>query len=139
MCCAVAFSNFSIAQGGGPPQGAPPNEAPEANPPVIDSIHITNARKVSTEDILTGISMKVGAKISRPMVKTACNEIAAMYQKKGSDAAVTPNITHPADGHVVVELIVDENGKGGFLFPGPGSAGPGGPGGAPNGTPPPGK
>ena len=32
------------------------------------------------------------------------------------DAAVSPNITHPAEGHVQVYLTVDESGKGGFSF-----------------------
>ena len=133
----VAFAGISIAQQGNPPQGGAADQGEEANPPVIDSIKITGATKIATKDILSGISMKVGQKISRTLVKNTCNEIAAMYQKKGGDAAVTPDITHPADGHVVVELIVDENGKGGFLWPAPGKSGGGAPGSAaPGGGPP---
>jgi hypothetical protein len=128
----VAISGGSFAQPGDSKQGAPADQGEEANPPVIDAINITGAKKIAAKDILAGISMKVGQKISRTLVKTTCNEIAAMYLKKGGDAAVTPDITHPADGHVVVQLIVDESGKGGFLWPAPGSSG----GGAPGGTPP---
>jgi hypothetical protein len=132
----VTLTGISIAQPGGSPQGAPADQGEEANPPVIDSIKITGATKIATKDILAGISMKVGQKISRTLVKNTCNEIAAMYQKKGGDAAVTPDITHPADGHVVVELIVDENGKGGFLWPATGKSGGAPGGGAPGSAPP---
>jgi len=102
-----------------PPAGVPGNAAggeEEKNPPTIDAIHITGASKFSEKYLLSNISMRTHGKISRILVKNSCNEIAAIYQKKGSDAAVTPNITHPADGHVVVELKVDESGKGGFSW-----------------------
>jgi hypothetical protein len=102
---------------GGPPQGgAPGAEAEETNPPVIDSITIKGSTKFTADQMMKVLTMQVGATISRTKVKDSCNNIAALYQKQGGDAAVSPNITHPADGHVVVTLTVDESGKGGFSF-----------------------
>jgi hypothetical protein len=102
---------------GGPPQaGAPGAEAEETNSPVIDSIEIKGSTRFTAEQMMRVLTMKVGDKISRTKVKDSCNNIAALYQKQGGDAAVSPNITHPAEGHVQVYLTVDESGKGGFSF-----------------------
>lgn len=102
---------------GAPQQGAAPGaEAEEANPPVIDSIEIKGSTKFTADQMMKVLTMKVGDKISRTKVKDSCNNIAALYQKQGGDAAVSPNITHPAEGHVQVYLTVDESGKGGFSF-----------------------
>jgi hypothetical protein len=134
--CAFAMTNNVCAQTGGAPGGAAEEH------PIVDAVHITGVKKLSEADLLKVISLKAGDKLSRASLMKAGNEIAAEYQKKGGDASDYPNITHPSDGHVVVELIVDESGTGGFHWPsggGPGGpGGSGGPGGAPpqGGTPP---
>jgi outer membrane protein assembly factor BamA len=121
LICSLAIGSKSYAQAGGPPQGAAPGgtggaQAEEANPPVIDSIEIKGSTKFKQSEMMKALAMKVGDTISRTKVKDSCNNIAALYQKQGGDAAVSPNITHPSDGHVQVYLTVDESGKGGFSF-----------------------
>jgi hypothetical protein len=130
LCGAMSLAVSALAQNG-PPSGGPPSggtpggppqggasgaEAEETNPPVIDSIEIKGSTKFTVDQMMKVLTMKVGDTISRTKVKDSCNNIAALYQKQGGDAAVSPNITHPADGHVVVTLTVDESGKGGFSF-----------------------
>jgi len=135
---ALAFASPSFAQAGGPPSGggASGGQAGAEEHPIVDSVKISGVTKFSADALLKTISLKAGDKLSRASLQTAGNEIAAEYQKKGGDAAVSPDITHPSDGHVVVELKVEENGKGGFHWPTGGGGGQGGPGGAPSGTPP---
>ena len=130
LCGAMAVAVSVVAQNappsGGPPSGSAPGGPPqaaapgagaeEANPPVIDSIEIKGSTKFTAEQMMKVLTMKVGDTISRTKVKDSCNAIAALYQKQGGDAAVSPNITHPAEGHVQVYLTVDESGKGGFSF-----------------------
>jgi Surface antigen variable number repeat len=120
LCGAMTLAVSALARNappsGGPPQGASGAEAEETNPPVIDSIEIKGSTKFTADQMMKVLTMKVGDTISRTKVKDSCNNIAALYQKQGGDAAVSPNITHPAEGHVQVVLTVDESGKGGFSF-----------------------
>ena len=109
------------AQGGAP--GGPPSMANmfsddfvEENPPVIDTIEIKGSTKFSQQEMLKVLTLHVGDTTLPKKVKESCNNIAALYQKQGLDVAVSPNITHPSEGHVQVVLTVNENGKGGFSF-----------------------
>jgi outer membrane protein assembly factor BamA len=88
----------------------------EANPPVIDSITIKGSTKFTQDEMLKVMTMHVGDTTKPKKVKDSCNNIAALYQKQGKDISCKPNIEHPTEGHVVVTLTVDENGKGGFSF-----------------------
>lgn len=118
-------SSLVLAQAGGP--------GGEEEHPLIDTVRIKGATKVPANAILEKLPMKVGGKLSRALIQTSGDEITALYKKAGADVAIEPNIEHPSDGHVAVEMVVDEKGKGGFHWPGP----PGGAaGGAPNGPPP---
>jgi len=119
LCGATALAQ-SAPPTGGPPSGSAPGDPPqgsqpgagaeETNPPVIDSIEIKGSTKFTADEMMKVLTMKVGDTISRTKVKDSCNNIAALYQKKGGDGAVSPNITHPAEGHVKVYLTVDESG-----------------------------
>jgi len=143
LICAFMIGSRSYAQAGqqagGPPSGAGGAQAGAEEHPLIDAVHISGITKLSEGDLLKIIPMKAGGKLSRALIQDSGSGITAEYKKKGGDVAISPNITHPSDGHVVVELIVDEKGTGGFHWPSPGggAGGPGGPGGsAPSGAPP---
>jgi hypothetical protein len=132
---ATGASATTIAQApppGAPPGGAPP-QAAEANPPVIDSIAYQGNKKIATAVIAKDAAIKAGVKINKDMVGGEIQRIVALYKKSGYDLSVSPDIAHPADGHVTVTFIINEDGKGGD-----GGAAPGGPGGSPPGGGPPG-
>ncbi|MFT3906155.1 MAG: POTRA domain-containing protein [Steroidobacteraceae bacterium] len=123
-----------------PPGGAPPAGAQqaEANPPVIDSVSYSGNKKISSAELAKGCLVKVGVKINKEMVGAEIDRVVALYKKAGYDLAISPDIQHPADGHVTVTFKIDENGKGGNAGPAAGGppGGGGGAGGPPPGAPP---
>lgn len=120
--------------GMGAPAGA---EQEEANPPVIDSFTYAGNKKITTAGLSKDSTMKTGVKITKAMVGGEIERIIALYKKAGYDLAISPDIQHPADGHVTVTFKIDENGKGGNA--GPVAGGAGGPPPSDAGGPPPSK
>lgn len=130
----VVFALGAAAQapGGAPPAGGPPSgmsapgaDQPEANPPVIDSVTVQGNNKITTAALMKDTTIKLGVKVSKPLVRGELDRITAVYKKAGYDMSVAPDIAHPADGHVTITFKIDENGKGGNAGPAPaaGSAG----------------
>jgi hypothetical protein len=109
--------------------------ATEAMPPVIDAVGYSGNHKISTAIIERGATIKPGTPISRALVGDEIRRIIALYKQSGFELSIAPNIQHPAAGHVTVQFMIDENGKGGDS----GAAPAGGPpaGGAPPGAGPP--
>jgi outer membrane protein assembly factor BamA len=97
-------------------------QAAETNPPLIDSVSYRGNQKITTEVLARGAAIKPGLTISRPLVGGEIERIVALYRKSGYDLSVSPDIAHPADGHVTVTFVINEAGKGGD-----GGAAPGGP------------
>jgi hypothetical protein len=123
--CALTTVSIALAQ------------APEANPPVIDSIAYQGNKKIATEVIAKDAAIKAGVKINKEMVGGEIQRIVALYKKSGYDLSVSPDIQHPADGHVTVTFLINEDGKGGDGGAAPGGP-PGGAAGRGAGGPPPG-
>ncbi|HTP38149.1 MAG TPA: POTRA domain-containing protein [Steroidobacteraceae bacterium] len=122
--CALALAATALAQGAAP---------------VIDSVSYSGNSKVSTAELAQGATLKAGMNISKEGMKSELDRVIAIYKKHGLDLAVSPDIQHPADGHVTVTLKIDENGHGGDAGAAPGGGAGAPPGGAPpGGAPPPG-
>jgi outer membrane protein assembly factor BamA len=108
----VALHANAQAPAGG--TGAPAGAAQEeANPPVIDSFKYEGNTKISTAALLKDSGMKVGVKITKALVGGEIQRVAALYKQAGHEVAISPDIQHPADGHVTVTFKINENGKGG--------------------------
>jgi Surface antigen variable number repeat len=130
VAASMAFAANTVAQtplppGMGPPPGPPTGAAPasaETNPPLIDSVSYRGNQKIATELLAKDSAIKPGIAISRPLVGGEIQRIVALYKQSGFDLSVSPDIAHPADGHVTVTFVIDEAGKGGN-----GGAAPGGP------------
>lgn len=110
-------------------------------PPVIDSVSYSGNAKISTAELVRDATLKAGMNISKEGMQGELQRVIAIYKKHGLDLAVSPDIQHPADGHVTVTLKIDENGHGGDAGAAPGGGGGGGgppPGGGPpsGGAPP---
>ena len=100
---------------GPPPEGmgGPGGMAAETNPPVIDAFSFEGNRKISTQALLKDSSIEPGMTISKQLVGGEIQRIVALYNMAGYDLAISPDIQHPADGHVVITFKIDENGSGG--------------------------
>lgn len=118
--------------GPGAPMGPGAGGQPEANPPIIDSVNYAGNTKLSSAVLAQGSTIKPGVQVSRELVKGEIDRIVDLYRKAGYDLAISPDIQHPAVGHVTITFRIDESGKGGNA--GPAGASPGG--GAPGGPPP---
>jgi hypothetical protein len=125
-----ALSALFIQANAQAPAGPPPGAgmgAPagagqtEAKPPVIDSFKYEGNTKISTAALLQDTGMKVGVTISKELVGGELQRIVALYKAAGHEMAVSPDIQHPADGHVTVTFKINENGKGGDAGAAPGS------------------
>lgn len=139
VLCGTAWSGVSIAQG--PPGGAPPSAGAQDSP-VIDKIQFTGNTEVSSAELAKVMKLKAGDTISREKMHADLDSIVALYRKKGHNLSVSPDISHPADGHVAINIKIDESGTAGDAGAAPSGGGggpPGGPppgGGAPGGPPP---
>jgi hypothetical protein len=115
--------------------GPGPGGAPEANPPVIDSVSYAGNTKLSSALLAQGSTIKPGAHVSRELVGGEIDRIVGLYKKAGYDLSISPDIQHPAAGHVAITFRIDESGKGGNSGPATGPPGAGG-GPPPSGPPP---
>jgi hypothetical protein len=118
------------------PPGAPMSPgAAEATPPLIDAVSYSGNHKISTAVLTKDSSIEAGVPISRALVGNEIKRVIALYRQAGLDLSISPNIQHPAAGHVTVEFQIDENGKGGDSGAAPAGTPPGaGP--PPGGGPP---
>jgi len=149
LTLALCVINIHAQQGsGGPgepgapgsPMGPGPAGQPEANPPVIDSVGYAGNTKFSSAVLAQGSTIKPGVRVSRELVGGEIDRIVGVYKKAGYDLAISPDIQHPAAGHVSITFRIDEGGKGGNSGPAATSPGAGGPppaGAPPAGAPPP--
>jgi hypothetical protein len=144
FCVVNALAQQGPGGPGGPggPPGAPMGPGsggqPEANPPIIDSVSYAGNTKFSSAVLAQGSTIKPGVAVSRELVRGEIDRIVGVYKNAGYDLAISPDIQHPAAGHVAITFRIDESGKGGNAGPAPASPGAAGPGGAPPaGAPPP--
>lgn len=128
-----------MAQAGGPPPGGPGGAPPAAgaatDSPLVDSIAFSGNTKLSAAALSKDAKLKVGDKLSRENMKAEIERIVALYRKSGYNLSISPDIQHPADGHVTITFKIDENGTAGDAGAAPGGGG----GGPPMGAPPAGK
>jgi hypothetical protein len=137
LTLALCVMNIQAQQGpGGPgsPMGPGPAGQPEANPPVIDSVSYSGNTKLSSAALAQGSTITPGLMVSRALVGGEIDRIVGLYKKAGYDLAISPDIQHPAAGHVTITFRIDESGRGGNS--GPAAASPGAGIGAPPGPPP---
>lgn len=132
----VATSTFwgglAAAQGG--PGSPPPGSGGGTDSPVIDSINFSGNSEVTTAQLAQAMALKPGDKISKEKMKSDLDHIVAVYRKAGHNLSVSPDISHPAPGHVAIEIKIDESGTAGDAGAAPGAGGGGAP---PGGGPPP--
>jgi len=119
-----------------PPPGPPPGPmagpgAADSSPPLIDAVSYSGNHRISTAKLEKESVIKLGAPISRALVGDEIRRVIALYKQAGLDLSISPNIQHPAAGHVTVEFQINEEGKGGDSGAAPA-------GGAAGGGPPPG-
>jgi outer membrane protein assembly factor BamA len=121
--------------------GLGPSGQSEANPPVIDSVSYAGNTKLSNTLLAQGSTIKPGAHVSKELVGGEIDRIVSLYKKAGYELSISPDIQHPAAGHVAITFRIDESGKGGNSGPAAGSpsagAGPPPSDPPPGGTPPP--
>lgn len=111
-------------------QAQPPVASGAADAPVIDSIKFSGNTKLSDDQLGKTVQLKVGATLSREKMKADLDRIVAAYRKAGYDLSVSPDIAHPAAGHVAITFKIDESGTAGDA--GPAAAAPGGGAGGPS-------
>lgn len=118
VALALASGSAGLAQ---PLTNAPPAVPAEANPPVIDSFVITGATRFSDAQLKAALTQHVGDKVHVENVQADLRAIAALYasgpfSEQWSGFAlvtpavtVTPDISHPAEGHVAIKYVVAEH------------------------------
>ena len=120
-CGLLALSPFGLAQA--PPANAGAN-VPDA--PIIDDIKFAGNTLFSGERLATEIQLKQGAALSREKMKADLDRLVALYRGRGHNLSISPDIGHPAPGHVSITFKIDEHGVSGDAGPAPpaGGAGP---------------
>jgi len=88
-------------------------QAPPSHPPVIDAVSYAGNTRIGAAQLARGSQLLPGLAISKPLVKAELERVTGLYRQIGRDIAVSPDIAHPADGHVTVTVRIDESGKGG--------------------------
>lgn len=116
----VAVASTAMVAVGQTPQAA-------ADAPVIDAIHFSGNTKLTSAALAQAITLKAGEPIAKDKVKAALDRIVASYRAGGYNLSVSPDISHPAAGHVVVTFKIDESGISGDAGPAPGPGGGGAP------------
>ena len=144
LTLALFITNAHAQQGpaeSGRPSGTPVDQGaggqPDANPPIIDSVIYAGNTKLSSALLAQGSTIRPGAKVSRELVGGEIDLVIGLYKKAGYDLAISPDIQHPAAGHVAITFRIDESGMGGNAGPAPASPGAAGPGGTPPAAAPP--
>lgn len=130
LLCVSAWGINAVAQGA--PPGAPPGGA-ATDSPIIDSIAFSGNTELSSAALSGAIKLKAGDKLSREAMKADLGRVVALYRTAGHNLSVSPDISHPAAGHVAIVIKIDEHGTAGDAGAAPG----GGPGGPPPGASPP--
>jgi len=86
--------------------------ATAADSPVIDDIKFVGNTRVSVAQLRDVLKLKVGDIFSRAKMKADLNRIITLYRTKGYDLSVSPDIAHPAVGHVTITIKLDESDPG---------------------------
>ena len=100
----------------------PPSMPPEENPPAIDSFTITGSTQFGEDQLTGALTQQVGGDVTILGVQADLRAIAALYYEDPAEMTegwagfglatprvkVTPEIAHPAEGHVTIEYIVEE-------------------------------
>lgn len=82
--------------------------------PVIDHVTFRGNAEIPDAAIAGAIALKSGTALAGPAaVKADIDRIVALYRVRGFDLAVSPDIEHPAPGHLTIAYLIDEKGHGG--------------------------
>lgn len=126
MLAMLSATNFVFAVMAAAAQSAapPPTAGIAGDAPLIDAVHFSGNTKLSGATLAQAIALRAGEPISKEKVKAALDRIVASYRADGYNLSISPDISHPAAGHVIVTFKIDESGTAGDSGPAPGAGGP---------------